>query len=378
MKVEGATLAPVADTLLKLLPEEWRGKMWGFHPQQGQGRSGSLSLTRPRIQPVTALAVKATDDFRYSAANPFYRLTPQLTLVQDGSVITNAEGKVFGVAVYDIANEVSLVYPLKRIQGIVAKIKESKESLAYGWLGATSRDLPTTIPTRMSTPKPAPDRGVWIDGVFPDSPAETAGIKVKDLLLSINDRPIETRAQMSSVLRQLPPDSEITIRLKRESEFKVVKAKLAPLGADSQQSISKLLQRLEAWKSQLKTLPNTDPEHGKLEAKVVTMDAMMKSIIASPAPPEVKLKVLYGLEFQPMTESLRQHFGAPHGVLVATVNEGSSAARAGLKAGDIITQIGENKVTDQAGLLQSLDAAANSIQLTVLRRRAAVTLAFNR
>ncbi len=380
LKVESDKLEPVSAGTLAVLPEVLRGKMWGFHPRQGQSRSGNFSLTRPRINMFVAQAVKAMSDFRYSVSNPFYRLTlPKLTLVQDGSVITTNDNKVLGVAVYDIANEISLVYPLARIQEIVTKITTSKESLAYGWLGATSLDIPATIKTSLSGGSAKLERGVWVNGVVPDSPAEEAGIRVKDILLSLNERPVESRAQLASMLRQLPPDSQVIIRLKRENEFKVVKAKLVPLVAEPEQLISKLLQRLEAWKSQLKNLPNTDPQREKLEAKVVSMDAIMKNIIAAPAPPEVRLKVVYGLEVQPMTAALLQHFGAAHGVLIATVNENSPAARAGLQAGDVVTIVAENSVTELAGLLQALDnAVGNSVKLTVMRRRTTMILAFNR
>ena len=379
LKVESDKLEPVSAATLSVLPEVLRGKMWGFQARQGQSSSGNFSLIRPRISMSTVQAVKATTDFRYSANNPFYRLTPELTLVQDGSVVTTNDNKVFGVAIYDIANEISLVYPLARIQEIVTKITTSKESLAYGWLGATSLDIPATIKTPLSAPNPKAVRGVWVNGVVPDSPAEEAGIRVKDILLSLNERPVETRAQLASMLRQLPPDSQVVIRLKRDSEFKVVKARLVPLAAEPEQLISKLLQRLEAWKSQLKTLPNTDPQREKLEAKVINMDAIMKNILAAAAPPEVRLRVVYGLELQPMTPALLQHFGATHGLLVATVNENSPAARAGLQAGDVIASIGETSVTELAGLLQVLDQTAESgVKLTVLRRRATMTLAFNR
>ena len=379
LKVENAKLEPVVASSFAALPELMRGKMWGFHPLQGQSRSGNFSLTRPRINVFAAHAAKATNDFRYSSANPFYRLLlPALTLVQDGSVVTANDNKVFGIAVYDIVNEISLVYPLSRIQEIVTKITTSKESLAYGWLGATGRDLPPTINTPLSVPKAKLERGVWVNGVIPESPAEEAGIKVKDILLSVNDRAVETRAQLGSVLRQMPPDSHITIRLKRGNEYKIIKARLVPLVADPEQLLVKLLQRLEAWKSQLKALPNTDPQREKLEAKVINMDAIMKSIIAAPAPPEVKLRVVYGLEIQPMTEALLQHFGGTNGVLAAAVNENSLASRAGLQAGDVITLVGELKVTDLASLLQAFDSFETSVKLSVIRRRAAVALVMNR
>ncbi len=53
-----------------------------------------------------------------------------------------------------------------------------------------------------------------------------------------------------------------------------------------------------------------------------------------------------GVELLPMTGQLRAHFGAPadRGVLVARVEEGSPAARAGLQAGDVIVRLDDQAV----------------------------------
>jgi predicted metalloprotease with PDZ domain len=96
--------------------------------------------------------------------------------------------------------------------------------------------------------------------VFPDSPAEEAGIKSRDILLSINDRRVESNGQLMTALRQLPSDSEITIRLKRGDEYLVVKAKLVPAPAtEPNQMLSALLTRLETYKARLNSIPTTDP-----------------------------------------------------------------------------------------------------------------------
>ena len=79
-----------------------------------------------------------------------------------------------------------------------------------------------------------------------------------------------------------------------------------------------------------------------------------------------------------MTEALLQHFAATNGLLVTTVNETSLAARAGLQAGDVITLVGERKVTDVTSFLQALDASEKTAQLSLIRRRGVMTLALNR
>jgi S1-C subfamily serine protease len=215
---------------------------------------------------------------------------------------------------------------------------------------------------------------VRVRDVLPDSPAEQAGIKSKDILLSINDRRVESNAQLTTALRQLPPDSEVVIRLKRENEYKQIKAKLVPAPAlEPNQVIPALVNRLEKMKSQLNALPANDPARPSLQGKVETLDSVIKGVV-QPAPPEVKLRVFYGFEAQALSAQLLAHFSVPHGVLVASVADGGRAAQGGLQAGDVIVNVGEKAINDLAALLQALDETKESATLTVQRRRETLTV----
>lgn len=376
LKLEGSSLKPPQFAASTYLPPQIPVKVKGFHPQQGQSQLSNITLERPRIHSFEGLAVKATNDFRFTAHNPLYQLdAPQLTPVQDCSLIFAGENTLFGIAVYDTNSEgQSVVYPASRVLDIVAKVVKSNESLAYGWLGATP-DLNMSAPIQTSpSAKAKPELGVRVRDVFPDSPAEQAGIKSRDILLSINDRRVESNAQLTTALRQLPPDSDIVIRIKRENEYKLLKARLVPAPAlESNQMLPALLHRLENMKSKLNALPTNDPTRSSLQGKIEAWDSIMKGI-TQPSPPEVKLRVSYGFEAQALTAQLLAHFAVSHGVLVTSVVESSSAAQGGLQAGDIILQVGATHCNDLATLLQSLDESREPAALTIKRRRETIAL----
>lgn len=380
LKVENAPLTPPKFTETVILPAQVAVKLKGFHAQQGQSQLPGMTNNRPRIHTTEGRAVKALRDFRYTLGNPFYQLViPKLTPVQDGSLVFEGENTLFGLAVYDTLGEgQSLVYPIARVLDIVAKVVKANESLAYGWLGATpDLDMSPPIPTTI-TGKARPELGVRVRAIFPDSPAEQAGIKPRDILLSLNDRRVESNAQLGSALRQLPPESEVTIRLKRDNEYKLVKAKLAPSPAtEPSQMIPALINRLENMKSQLNAMPLTDPSRATLEGKVETMDSIMKGII-SPAPADVRLRVLYGLEVQPLTAQMLAYFAAPNGVLVASLNDKQRTAEGGLQVGDVIVKVSTQPVTEVAKLLTALDEANGVAEVTVQRRRVTLTLKLTR
>jgi S1-C subfamily serine protease len=61
-----------------------------------------------------------------------------------------------------------------------------------------------------------------------------------------------------------------------------------------------------------------------------------------------------GVTVDELTHQLADYFGAKDGVLVTAVTDGSAAARAGLKAGDVITSIDGNRVTSREDLVRGL------------------------
>ncbi|MBI1761292.1 MAG: PDZ domain-containing protein [Acidobacteria bacterium] len=376
LKVEGAPFTPPQFAEPVSLPAQLAVKLKGFHANQGQSQFN----TRPRIHTTEGRVIKAVKDFRYTPGNPFYQLAdPQLTPVQDGSLVFEGENSLFGLAVYDTLGEgQSLVYPIARVLDIVAKVVKANESLAYGWLGATpDLDMSAPISTTI-TGQAKPELGVRVRAVFPDSPAELAGIKARDILLSLNDRRVESNAQLGSALRQLPPESEVTIRLKRDNEYKLVKAKLAPSPAsEPSQMIPALMKQLETMKSRLNAMPLNDPGRATFEGKVETMDSILKSV-TGPAQPDVRLRVFYGLEVQPLSAQMLAYFAAPNGLLVTSLNDKQRLAEGGLQAGDVIVKVGAQPVTDVAKLLAALDEGAGVAEVTVQRRRSPLTLKLTR
>ena len=51
-----------------------------------------------------------------------------------------------------------------------------------------------------------------------------------------------------------------------------------------------------------------------------------------------------GVEAEPLNSQLAEYFGVKEGVLVRSVMKGTAAEKAGIKAGDVITRVGTQKV----------------------------------
>ncbi len=82
-----------------------------------------------------------------------------------------------------------------------------------------------------------------------------------------------------------------------------------------------------------------------------------------------------GVTVQSLTPELEEYFGATNGgVLVSSVAQDSAAAKAGLKAGDVITSINGDRVSDSGDLMRELSDATGEVTIVVLRDKNELTL----
>ena len=355
-------------------------QIFGFNPRQkGVGMPG-LTLIRPRIYNSAGIVRKALEDFRFSANNPIYYLTAPSTLtpIQDCSVAVERDGTVLGLVLYDTTGEEQhLVYPLSRVQQLAAMILENKRVVVpHAWLGATSGNhdpqAVTAVPNKLTNK----ERGVLIAAVFPDSPAEQAGVLPNDMLVSISGKPLLTGADLSSTLRQLPANSEVTLKVRRGNEFKLLPARLTPAPAtDAKQQLRWIVNQLENYERLAQQLPETDPNRSKQQSKANAYRSILNGI-SNPAPPEIWLKLMYGIETIALTPQLAKSFAAPGGVLISSLTPTGKSAQAGLKVGDVLVKIGEDTVVDSSSLMQALSQAKGG-NLEVLTIRDGKTLTLN-
>ena len=384
LKAEGASLAAPAFSNLPALPRQLRIRLYGFHPRVNQNASAITSLY-PRCNTFPGQIVKAVEDFRFNSYNPiYYLLSPQLTIAQDCSLILDKDDSVFGVAVYNIGGEGNhLVYPVSRLQTIAQSIIKSHTSIAYGWLGATGQDAPRLESALVSRPQAPAEMGVLISNIVPDGPAEKAGIKPQDVVVAINDRRIATYKQMILMMKQISPDNEVSLKVKRGNEYKHLKAKLtSPPAIEPEQEFVAFNRELDAIEKKLNSLPPTDPTRPHLENRKDAWSRLVNGLVDgiwNQAPSDVRLRVLYGFEVQTLTGQLMVYFAAPNGLLVSNVSENAAAARAGLQAGDVIVEAGAKSINRLADLIDALDSTGGSpLEITVARRRERLKITFKR
>src|SRR5258708_10143382 len=85
-----------------------------------------------------------------------------------------------------------------------------------------------------------------------------------------------------------------------------------------------------------------------------------------------------GVSTQPLTKQLADYFGVKDGgLLITSVNDNSPAAKAGLKAGDVITAVDGEKVTSPGDVSRAISKKEDGpVSLTIIRYRNTRTVTF--
>jgi serine protease Do len=184
---------------------------------------------------------------------------------------------------------------------------------------------------RVSALKLKDEHGVEITMVDRDAPAGKAGLKEHDVILDFNGTRVEGEEQLRRLLRETPPGREITLGISRDGQPMQIKATLG----DRKKAAM-------VWSG---AMPQSFP-------RVMTM----------PEPPEMpdmpgmqaftvvrSYSESAGMMVDNLTPQLGEYFGVKSGagVLVRSVEKGSAAEAAGLKAGDVIVKVDNEKISDR-------------------------------
>jgi S1-C subfamily serine protease len=201
-----------------------------------------------------------------------------------------------------------------------------------GWLGVGIQELTRKLRDKLDIDDDI--KGVLVTEVYDDSPAEDAGIKDHDVIISIDGKRSEDVSDLVDLVKSREPGTDVTVTVYRKGSELELKATLAERedtfiwrGGDElyDLQILKSLEGLEALKG-LEELKG-------LEHLII---------------PEISLGLSgwgrrgkLGVYVEDVSGELGKYFEIPggEGVLVEGVVEDSPAEKAGIKAGDIIYKI---------------------------------------
>jgi S1-C subfamily serine protease len=190
LKIEGETM-PAATLVPDMSPKP--GDLVLAIGRREQGATARLGIV--------SLAGGEWRSMRGGRIDSLIRLDLTLDRRGEGSLLVNAEGRAFGMAVRGPKRSV-LAIPAPTIERIAARIVE-KGSVRPGYLGLGLHPVRLHSGLSASGANPA-NGGLMVLGVAPDGPGARAGVLQGDIVTAWNG---EAVASLRDVFRRLGPDA---------------------------------------------------------------------------------------------------------------------------------------------------------------------------
>ena len=196
------------------------------------------------------------------------------------------------------------------------------------------------------------EAGVEITRVEEDSPAAKAGIKAGDVVLTYNGQRVEGMEQFSRFVRETPPNREVKLLISRDGNTQTLSAKLGIRKAPMAMALPHVEIPSVAPMPPMPPMP--DLPRGVMMWRTSTL----------------------GIEAESLKGQMAEFFGVKEGVLVRSVMKDTPAAKAGIKAGDVILKVDETKVAAPSDISSAIHSAQNkkTFTITLIRDRKEITV----
>ncbi len=209
------------------------------------------------------------------------------------------------------------------------------------YLGIDSSDITSD---RVGPLKLKEERGVEVIMVDQDAPAGKAGLREHDVILEFNGTRVEGVEHLRRLIHEIPPGRTVTLAISRAGQPMTLKAQLA---------------------DRAKAVANARPR---------ARQAIVIPQIDIPDVPDINITMVgysrAGVVVENLTPQLGDFFGAKNGqgVLVRSVEKGTPAEAAGLKAGDVIVRVEKDRIDDRGDWKLALRSyAGTKVTLGVIR-----------
>ncbi len=240
-----------------------------------------------------------------------------------GGALVNMDGELIGINTAILSRTggsvgIGFAIPVN----VVMNIKKSIElygEVVRGWLGVTVQEITPEIAEALSLTS---SKGVLVSEVTRDSPADKAGIKQGDVIVTIGGKDVHNASSMRFLISELLPGSTVPVAAIRDGREVVVTVTIGDLS-----------------RSQV-------PEHRIL----ITGNRFLEGATVADIIPAARESLRIGNDIE--------------GVLVMDVEDSSPAARTGLNPGDVILQINARKTPDLKAL-ETVLAGLRGIKMSI-------------
>lgn len=223
------------------------------------------------------------------------------------------------------------------------------------YLGVDTRDVTAD---RLGALKLKDETGVEIVAVDQDAPAGKAGLKEKDVILTFNSQKVDSVEQLRRMIREVPPGRQVTLGISRDGQ-----AMNVPVALGDRKLALKYKYKGNKHAHAMPVPPV--PPMAMPEIDMPSFNVIVQSSARN------------GLMVESLTPQLAEFFGVKGGgggVLVRSVEKGSAADTAGLRAGDVIVRVDKETIGDIGDWRRAVRNRAGASQVVIIRDKREQTM----
>jgi serine protease Do len=250
-----------------------------------------------------------------------------------GGALVNLRGELVGInsqilspSGYNIG--IGFAIPASMAQDVMHQLIKSGK-VQRGMLGVTVQGVNPEMAKSLGLSQA---RGAIVSEVRPGTPAERAGLKQGDVILSLNGKAIDSSNSLRNQVARVSPGTAVTLSVLRDGSERDIKVAVGQMERELTENE-----------------PGDSPTSGRGK---------------------------YGLAVEPLTPEIARELRitSKTGVVVSDVDPNGAAAEAGLQEGDVIQSVNHKSVSTATELRTALDATAKDKPALLLVNRQGATV----
>lgn len=266
--------------------------------------------------------------------DPYIQTDASINPGNSGGPLIDLRGEVIGVnsAIYTRTGAnmgIGFAIPVNIVKEELTQLK-STGKVVRGWLGVYIQPLTPELADSLGLPEA---RGALVAKVVKDSPAANAGVKRGDVILQFDSQTINDSRELPLVVGRTELGHKGTLKVMRDKQT--------------------------------------------IELPVVVTQSHEAELVAAekPAKPDLGRPSPFGLHVKDLSADLARELGVEetNGVVIASVQPGSRADEAGLRARDVILEVNRETVKDVDSYQSALKTGARGKIVLLLIKRGDTT-----
>jgi serine protease Do len=266
----------------------------------------------------------------------FIQIDAPINQGNSGGPTFDLSGRVIGVnsAIFSPSGGsvgIGFAIPASTVRGIVDQLRATG-SVVRGWLGVQIQNLSPDLAASLGA---ANEKGAIVANVIENSPAQAAGFKQGDVILSLNGTPVDDNRDLTRKVASLLVGDRATFVVLRDG---------------SRQNLTALIAKRD-------------------EAQLASAQPPANQGKGGGQRPQPQQTTTLGMQMSPLSQETRDQYDIDmnvNGVVITQVDPNSEAAEKGFRPGDVIVSVGNKNVRAPADIEQGIADARRANRESVL------------